>query len=162
MVIHSVEIFVQQICCVRPRPVCQARKQPCRRLQIGRGQRDILLLHEQAQLQHHRVPRCKRCAHLRRMAGDAKHDPVRKIVSAEQMIDQIGLADACLAQHKSIGVLPRPHTVAQRQKPPEHIALADESLVLLLLASVGGHVPLVHDLIVQRGGLLHRGNAEFA
>ena len=85
-----------------------------------------------------------------------------KIVLVQDVVDEVCLADARLALNQRAALVAfKARAVAQRYELVQHRVLADALLVAADLELVGRGVPRVDDLIVECGGLLERGDAEF-
>ena len=123
---------------------------------------DIFRFEFRDELEHDRVPRGEHGVHLGLVARGLADRPAGKIVLVQDVVDEVCLADARLALNQRADLVAfKARAIAQRYELVQHRVLADELLVAADLELVGRGVPRVDDLIVERGGLLERGDAEF-
>lgn len=123
---------------------------------------DIFRFEFRDELEHDRVPRGEHGVHLGLVARGLADRPAGKIVLVQDIVDEVCLADARLALNQRADLVAfKARAVAQRYELVQHRVLADELLVAADLELVGRGVPRVDDLIVECGGLLERGDAEF-
>ena len=140
----------------------QAGEEACGGLNVNIRNTDIFGFEFRDELEHDRVPRGKHGVHLGLVARGLADRPAGKIVLVQDVVDEVCLADARLALNQRADLVAfKARAVAQRYELVQHRVLADELLVAADLELVGRGVPRVDDLIVECGGLLERGDAEF-
>ena len=124
-------------------------------------QDDPLILHELPQLHHDAIPQGQRVGSPAGQTVAVDGQQLRPVGGAQKMADQLALAGAALP-HQQLGTasgLSGSEGVGCRSQPGIGVLPADGNVVLFLPV-LGAVIPLVHNAVVQHGGIFHGGGAQ--
>ena len=125
------------------------------------GQDDLLVFNELPQLHHDPVPQGQRIGVPHRQAVAVDGQQLRLVVGPQEVADQLALAGPPLADQQLGAAAGLAGGKGVHRCPQTGIGvLPADGDVGRLLVPLGAVVPLVHDAVVQHGGVFHGGGAQ--